>query len=183
MRWPGQQHTAVIETGMRVELAGLIDYHGRLMSNEIDLHGYTQIEAVEAFVKFYNGCVKNRDWRRIEVIYGSSGEGGALRRRIRSFLAGHAECLRFEAGENIAPANPGVTMVFPDKALPDSIDLLAEEILEYCATARTITKISGKFRRYGDAKIQASVKNLEKSGALKSFYKGQYRHYQSTQQP
>ena len=151
------------------------------MSNEIDLHGYTQIEAIEAFVKFYNACVKNRDWRRIEIIhgYGSSGEGGALRRRIRSFLAAHAGCLRFEAGENISPANPGVTMVFPDKPLPDSIDLLAEEILEFCATARTISKISGKFRRHGDSRIQASVRQLEKSGALKSFYKGQYRHYQA----
>ncbi|OGK08271.1 MAG: hypothetical protein A2W80_12250 [Candidatus Riflebacteria bacterium GWC2_50_8] len=152
------------------------------MINEIDLHGMTQIEAVEAFIQYYNRQVKNRDFSRIDVIhgYGSTGEGGALRLRIRSFLARHTDCLSFEPGESFRPGNPGQTLVFPSKALPDALDLLAEEILEYCATAKTLSKISGKFRRHGDVKIQASLKNLEKQGAITSFYKGQYRHYQAS---
>lgn len=151
------------------------------MNNEIDLHGHTQIEAVEAFVKFYNSQVKTGDCRRIDVIhgYGSSGAGGALRIKIRSFLASHADCLRFESGENFPPPNPGKTLVFPIKPLPGAVDLLANEILEFCSTAKTLSKISGKFRRYGDAKVQASLKSLEKSSALQSFYKGRYRHYQA----
>ncbi len=151
------------------------------MNNEIDLHGYTQIEAVEAFVKFYNSQVKTGNCCRIDVIhgYGSSGEGGTLRIKIRSFLARHADYLRFELGENFAPLNPGKTLVFPIKSLPDTVDLLANEILEFCATAKTLSKISGKFRRHGDAKVQVSLKSLEKSGNLQSFYKGRYRHYQA----
>ncbi|NCB37426.1 MAG: hypothetical protein EOM80_01545 [Erysipelotrichia bacterium] len=152
------------------------------MNNEIDLHGYTQIEAIEALVRFYNSRVKKGDRSRFDVIhgYGSSGTGGALRVKIRSFLLRHADCLRFEAGENYSPANPGKTLVIPIKDLPEAVDLLAEEILEYCSTAaRTINKISGKFRRYGDARVQASLKSLEKQGALTTFFKGQYRHYQA----
>ena len=151
------------------------------MSAEIDLHGLTQVEAVEALVKFYNARVRKGDCRRFEVIhgYGSSGTGGALRLRIRSFLARHADCLSYEPGESYSPANPGKTLVVPVKELPDTLDMLAEEIVEYCANARTISKISGKFRRHGDAKVQAALKTLEKQGALTSFYKGQYRHYQA----
>ncbi|HAE41211.1 MAG TPA: hypothetical protein DCG57_21645 [Candidatus Riflebacteria bacterium] len=151
------------------------------MSNEIDLHGLTQIEAVETLVKYYNRQVKAGDYRRIDVIhgYGSTGEGGALRLRIRSFLARHTDCLGYEPGESLRPTNPGQTMVFPAKALPDALDLLGEEILEYCATAKTLSKISGKFRRHGDTRILASLKGLEKQGAITSFYKGQYRHYQA----
>ncbi|MBU1108331.1 MAG: Smr/MutS family protein [Candidatus Riflebacteria bacterium] len=151
------------------------------MINEIDLHGLTQIEAVEALVKYYNRQVKNGDCSRIDVIhgYGSSGEGGSLRIRIRGFLASHADCLRFEPGEYFLPLNPGKTLVFPLRMLPDAVDLLADEILEYCSTAKTMSKISGKFRRHGDVKIQASIKNLEKQGAITSFYKGPYRHYQA----
>ena len=151
------------------------------MTNEIDLHGFTQIEAVEALVKYYNRQVKSGDCSRIDVIhgYGSSGEGGALRVRIRGFLARHADCLRFELGENFPPLNPGKTLVFPLRVLPDATDMLADEILEYCTTAKTMSKISGKFRRHGDVRIQASLKNLEKQGAITSFYKGPYRHYQA----
>jgi len=151
------------------------------MINEIDLHGLTQIEAIEALVKYYNRQVKNGDYSRIDVIhgYGSSGEGGALRIRIRSFLTRHIDCLKFELGEGFLPINPGKTMVFPERALPDMIDQLADEILDYCANAKTLSKISGKFRRHGDGKIQTSLKNLEKQGAITSFYKGQYRHYQA----
>lgn len=166
---------------LKVEYLTLIVYIVAPMSNEIDLHGLTQIEAVEALVKYYNRQVKNGDRSRIDVIhgYGSSGEGGALRVRIRSFLARHPECLRFELGENFPPLNPGKTLVFPLCPLPDVLDLLGEEILEYCVTAKTISKISGKFRRHGDARIQASLKNLEKQGAITTFFKGQYRHYQT----
>lgn len=153
------------------------------MHNEIDLHGYTQVEAIEALVRYYNARVKKGNRSRFDIIhgYGSTGTGGALRVRIRSFLSRHADCLRFEPGENFSPSNPGKTLVMPVKELPDMVDQLAGEILEYCATARTISKISGKFRRHGDAKVQASLKSLEKQGVITSFFKGQYRHYQAVE--
>mgnify|MGYP000943732689 CR=1 FL=1 len=153
------------------------------MSAELDLHGFTQIEALETLIGFYNTRVRRGDRSRFEVIhgYGSSGTGGTLRVRIRAFLARNEASLKFEPGENFSPANPGKTLVIPIKELPDMLDLLAEEILEYCGTARTLSKISGKFRRHGDVKVQAALKNLEKQGEIVSFTKGRYRHYQAKQ--
>ena len=166
---------------MLLEMVAGMHYIACSMSNELDLHGYTQVEAIEALVRFYNARVRKGDRRRFDVIhgYGSSGTGGTLRQRVRSFLSRFADCLCFEPGENYSPANPGKTMVIPLRELPDTLDMLAEEILEYCATARTMSKISGKFRRHGDVKIQASMRTLEKQGAITSFIKGPYRHYQA----
>ncbi len=50
------------------------------MSAEIDLHGYTVAEAIEIFVKFYNGRVATGDLSSLSVIhgYGSSGTGGRI---------------------------------------------------------------------------------------------------------
>ncbi len=156
---------------------------GRIMGNEIDLHGCTRVEALEMLIRFYNDRVRRSNRTRFDVIhgYGSSGTGGTLRTCIRNFLGRHADYLRFEPGENYSPANPGKTLIIPMKELPDAVDILAEEILEYCVTPRTLSKISGKFRRYGDGKVQAALKNLEKQGAVSSFFKGQYRHYQANQ--
>jgi hypothetical protein len=151
------------------------------MHKELDLHGLTILEAVELFIGFYNSQIKKGDYSRFEVIhgYGSSGEGGAIRGRLRSFLARHGEFLSFVAGEECRPPNPGKTLVCPVKPLPSTVDILAEEILAYCEVAKTITKISGRFRRHGEAKVQVALKNLEKLNLLTSFYKGQYRHYQA----
>lgn len=151
------------------------------MSSEIDLHGCDLIEAVETFVSFYNSRVARGDCSRIDVIhgYGSTGEGGAIRVKIRSFLEKHCDSLTYEYGERFPPLNPGKTMVFPRLALPSTLDLLSAEIIVYCVIGKTATKITGKFRRHGEAKVMAALKNLEKRGLLTSFYKGNYRHYQA----
>ena len=79
----------------------------------IDLHNLTVTEALRAFVRFYNGCVRAGFRGRLEVIhgYGSGGSGGAIRQELRKYLEAHAETFgEFLAGESLR--NPGVTIVY-----------------------------------------------------------------------
>lgn len=149
------------------------------MTNEIDLHGYTKLEAIEELVKFYNARVKKGNLTPFEVIhgYGSNGVGGVLRTRIRGFLAGFEDCLEFDSGKDPFENNPGKTRIIPRKPLPDTLDLLGEEILDFCDTAKPINKITGKFHRIGETKVLAAVKNLEKQGRLKMTHKGALKVY------
>lgn len=151
------------------------------MSNEIDLHGLTRIEAIEALIKFYNSRVKKGDLTPFEVIhgYGSSGVGGVLRARVRGFLESFPEHLDFDSGKNPFELNPGKTRIIPKKPLPDAVDILSEEILEFCMIGKTVSKIAGKFRRYGEVKVQTAVKQLEKQGRLKVSYKGSLKVFQA----
>ena len=152
------------------------------MTDQIDLHGLTKIEAIESFIKFYNTRVKKGNLTPFEVIhgYGSSGVGGVLRTRIRGFLSSFSEELEFDSGKDPFLNNPGSTRVIPKKPLPDIIDLLGEEILDYCDAPKTLSKIIGKFHRYDEAKVQSSIKLLEKQKRLKIFNKGAHKVYQSS---
>ncbi len=151
------------------------------MSDKIDLHGLTRIEAIEAFIKFYNSRVKKGNLIPFEVIhgYGSSGVGGVLLNKIRSFLSGFPDELDFDSGKNPFSINPGSTRVIPKKPLPEALDLLGEEIFDFCDSPKTITKIIGKFHRYEENKIQSIIKLLIKQKRLKSFNKGAYKVYQA----
>lgn len=153
------------------------------MSDKLDLHGFTKIEAIEELIKFYNNRVKKGNLTPFEVIhgYGSSGVGGVLLTRIRSFLSGFPDQLEFDSGKNPFAVNPGSTRVIPKKLLPQAVDLLGEEILDFCEAPKTLSKIVGKFHRYEESKIQASIKLLEKQNRLKSFYKGAFKVYQVSQ--
>lgn len=147
------------------------------MTNEIDLHGLQVIDAMEAFINFYNAKVKKGNFSAISVIhgYGSNGTGGKIYLKIRNFLAANEDKLSFEPGENLFPANPGITMVKPRKPFLSFLDALATEILEFCSVPRTKSKISGKFRRYGEQRIKASLTILEKNGLVKTTIKGKHK--------
>ncbi len=152
------------------------------MSDQIDLHGFTRIEAIEALIKYYNSRVKKGNLTPFEVIhgYGSSGVGGVLLTRIRGFLSNFPDELEFESGKNKSSINPGSTRIIPKKTIPEAIDLLGEEILDFCENPKTLSKIIGKFHRFDESKVLASIKNLEKQKRLKSFNKGAYKVYQSS---
>ena len=151
------------------------------MSNELDLHGLTKLEAIKELVDFYNSRVKRGNLSPFDVIhgYGSSGVGGVLRTRIRGFLSSFSGYLDFDFGSSCLEFNPGKTRVIPRKALPEAVDILAEEILEFCDNAKTLSKISGKFCRVGETQVLAALKALEKQKRLKVFYKGSFKVYQS----
>jgi DNA-nicking Smr family endonuclease len=88
-------------------------------TDELDLHGYTVAEATEQFVQHYNTRMdKNKlgCWKIIHG-YGSSGQGGAIRAKLRAFMDEHLDKLRYETGD--AYGDPGWTWVYPKTRLPD----------------------------------------------------------------
>lgn len=151
------------------------------MDNEIDLHGCLVPEAIDRFVTYYNTRVRAGDYSRILVIhgYGSTGEGGKIRTRLRGYLSSHDAELAFEFGENLSGGNLGNTYVFPRKPLPSMSDALSNEILEFCRSPKTKSKIAGKFRLFGEARIQASLQTLEKQKLLRISHKGSHKLFQT----
>ena len=132
-----------------------------------------------AFVLFYNAQFNQSRPAEFEVVhgYGSSGEGGEIRKRLRKFLNANAKKLLWRKGEHTT-GNPGVTFVTPLQPLPTAADALEEEILQYCEIARSEAKIIGKFRNAGQQKVKAALKRMVKTGALRRFQKGAYPHYE-----
>lgn len=147
---------------------------------KLDLHNYTVRESLNAFVRFYNAQFSKAHPAEFEVVhgYGSSGEGGEIRKRLRKYLAGHPKKMLVRKGEHIT-GNPGVTYVTPLQPLPSAADSLEIEILDYCHNARSEAKIVGKFRNSGQQKIKSTLKKLVKKGVLRRFQKGAYPHYQA----
>ena len=136
----------------------------------LDLHGYTWIKALEEFIDFYNVALESTDDKRVVTLnvvhgYGSTGEGGVIRTRLRAFLQRYDDRLEFAAGEDL-DGNQGCTIITPKKPIPGTVDLLAEQIWEYCAIAKSKSKVVGKFRRHGERKIVQAMKLLESYGRL-----------------
>ena len=145
----------------------------------LDLHGKTWIEAQTAFVDFYNGAMGRAGGNspgRLDVIhgYGSTGEGGVLRDRLRAYLARNADYLQFTAGEHL-DGNPGHTLVVPLRPLAG----LEQEILAYCAEPRAVTKITGKFRRHGLPEVRRVLASLEKQKRVEVVRKGALKMYRA----
>lgn len=148
--------------------------------SKLDLHNHTVKEAIGTFVRFYNAQLARHDGSWIEVVhgYGSSGAGGEIRKRLRLYLERNKRKLHYETGD-YRSGNPGVTYVKPDRPLPSATDALNIEILTYCATPRTESKITGTFRNHGQQKVKAALKRMVKDGSLRRFQKGAYPHYQA----
>ena len=138
---------------------------------EIDLHGLTWQESLTMFIEAYNdafdSAVKPSDVQvRVVHGYGSSGEGGVLRKRLRSFCQRFEDYLEVTTGEEI-DGNRGCTIVSPRRRLPDMHDMLAENIRAYCKRPRSCSKVLGRFRRYGHPHIMQTIRSLEKQGRLR----------------
>ena len=151
--------------------------------HELDLHEKTWTEALPEFITFYNEAIEHAAGgppARLNVIhgYGSSGAGGVLRKRLQNFLKEHAlqGRLEFTPGEH-ANANPGHTLVVPIQSLPALDELLSEEIWAYCARPRTLSKLSGKFRRHGEPAVKAAIESLIRQRRLRMVGKGSRKTY------
>lgn len=146
----------------------------------IDLHGKTWAEALSDFIDAYNRVVPSggASAPTLDVVhgYGSSGVGGVLRKRFRAFLAKYPNSLQYKDGEDV-DGNAGHTLVLPMKRLPDTGGLLAEQVWEYCENPRTLAKITGRFRRYGDPQVQQAIRTLQKQGRLRLVSKGRLKEY------
>ena len=158
------------------------DDDGKLLyeSGEIDLHNYSTGTALDYFVCYYNDEIKNRTGGTIKVIhgYGSTGVGGEIRTRLRTFLKEHSDYLRFEFGENI-DNNRGYTLVYPNRPLPPMSDSISGKILEFCTTSKSEEKILNKFRLYGNVEVKKAIKSLERQGRIHPIEKGKIKHYKT----
>jgi hypothetical protein len=146
--------------------------------HELDLHQHTVDEALRVFVDFYNRHVQSGAEESLRIIhgYGSSGEGGKIRKKLRAFLAGSADSLDWRPGEDLE-GNPGVTIVFPRKRLPTLENRLAADILAFCSIPRTESKIAGEFRRHGSREIKEAIRVLVRQGQMKAILKGGRESY------
>ena len=146
--------------------------------SELDLHTYTVKEALDKFITEYNQAINKKNYTNLKVIhgYGSSGEGGNIKKRFRALLKTNSDKLQCIFGEDIS-TNPGYTIVKPIALLPTYIDKLGEDILHFCITGKPKEKIMGKFRKHGASAVAASIKNLDESGKLEILMKGKYKCY------
>jgi len=144
---------------------------------ELDLHGLTIDEAIRVFVERYNRHVqRNREPLRIIHGWGSSGEGGKIRRKIREFLTEATDNLDWKPGEDFE-GNLGVTIVYPHKALPPPETLLAEALLDFCTSPRTESKIAGRFRNHNAREIKQAIRALVRQGRLEEAPKAGHATY------
>lgn len=154
----------------------------------IDFHGKTWADALPEFIALYNRALAEQAGGggnsggviTLDVIhgYGATGVGGVLKRRIRGYLARHTERLEFRPGEAV-DGNQGHTLVTPARPLPETAELLAEQILEYCETPRAQSKITGRFRRYGDPQTLQAIRSLERQGRLRADPGGKVKRYRA----
>jgi hypothetical protein len=154
------------------------------MTRTIDLHGLTVDEAMRHFVSSYNALFENGYRGRIEVIhgYGSSGEGGAIRRKLRSFLAANRDRFKL-VSDGDSRGNPGVTYVEGKGRLPagEASTALERAILDFCATPKSENKILVKLiGRYGDPAIRTAIHNMVNSGSLERIRAGAEVKYRAT---
>ena len=139
-----------------------------MTDTQLDLHGKTWLQARDEFIAFYNAALGGgRAGVTLTVVhgYGSTGEGGVLRKRLRAYLDGLGDYLEYTPGEQI-DGNPGCTYIAPQKRIPDLEDALEADILRFCETGKTRGKIIGKFRRRGQPKTLDAIRALERHGRL-----------------
>jgi hypothetical protein len=149
------------------------------LTDELDLHGYTVAEGIEVFVQRYNARVDNHQfgiWRIIHG-YGSSGEGGAIRIKLRAFLDQHLDKLRYETGDTYG--DPGWTWVYPNIRLPDQRERLATAILHFCAEGKTEERVLREFAKLGEIQVRQVFRSLAKQGKLRAAIKGAKVLYQA----
>lgn len=148
----------------------------------LDLHGLTWAEAEATFIEFYNQQVNRagQNTVRIDVVhgYGSTGSGGVLCTRLRAFLSRYPSQVEFHPGEKI-DGNPGHTIVVPLKPLPALREQLLMDILAYCETPRSQSKIIGKFRRQGEMEVLRAIKTLERQKRLRLLARGAVKRFQA----
>ena len=154
-----------------------------MASVTLDLHGYKWLEALEEFVDFYNYTfdgASNSAAIRLDIVHGHGAlreEKPVLKNRLKGFLERQEGLLEFVTGE-VEDGNPGHTIVSPIKRLPEKTVVLAEAICDYCYPPKTLDKIHGQFRNYGDPLVRQVVELLVRQGRLAKTKKGKFDLYE-----
>lgn len=148
----------------------------------VDLHGKTWAESLAVIIAEYNHTLQAGDATAavLDIVhgYGSTGSGGTIRARLRAFLDRYPQRLEYLTGEAV-DSNQGHTLVMPIQPLPEIDDLLAEQVWDYCERPRTLSKISGRFRRHGDPPVMQAIRTLEKQGRLRATSRGRVKVYEA----
>lgn len=146
--------------------------------SELDVHGLTVDEALQVFLNFYNRQARSSSREPVRIVHGwgSSGQGGKIRLKLRELLADAAPNLDWKPGEDVE-GNPGVTIVYPRKLIQPRENQLAAAILEFCATPRTESKIAGEFRKYQPREIKEAIRSLLRQGRIKEVVKAGHTTY------
>ena len=145
--------------------------------DKLDLHGLTVNAALERFVQEYNVRVKCGQLGCWEIIhgYGSSGEGGVIRNKLRAFLGQHRDKLKYEAGDKYG--NPGWTWVYPKMKLPDHREQLIAHILDFCSAPKSDEKVLREFTNESGLQVKDTIRSLVKLGTLKTINKSGLTQY------
>jgi len=151
------------------------------MEPVIDLHELNSLNAIEQFIKYYNERVKKKLYGEIEIIhgYGSTGQGGVIKRKLHKLFNDNLKKLSYKPGEDFS-LNPGITMVKPKLLLPEASNILFNEILDFASdNPKSLEKITGKFRKYSTPVVTDAIKALVKKELLEVVNKGKVKCYQS----
>jgi hypothetical protein len=145
---------------------------------ELDVHGLTVDEALKVFADFYNRHVRSGSREPVRVVHGwgSSGEGGKIRPKLRQLLADSKPNLDWKAGEDFEQ-NLGVTIVYPRKIIHPRESELETAMLEFCSIPRTESKIAGQFRKYEPREIKQVIRSLVRRGEMKEIFKADRAAY------
>src|SRR5579862_8354681 len=145
---------------------------------ELDVHGLTVNEALKVFVDFYNRHARSSSREPFRVIHGwgSSGEGGKIRSKLRQLLAEAGPNLDWKGGEDLE-GNPGVTIIYPRKVIQPRENELETAIQEFCSIPRTESKIAGQFRKYEPREIKQAIRSLLRRGQIKEILRVNHTAY------
>ncbi len=138
---------------------------------ELDLYGLSVSEALATVVAKYNALL-GTEHRELVVVhgYGSSGEGGVLKHRIRSFL--QSAKVSFRTEQDGFHGNRGQTVVLIGNSLLSVGQGLEDKMLDYCTIAKTKEKIFAKFHKSGTKALREAFSALVSKGLLKQRWKG-----------
>lgn len=145
----------------------------------IDLHGLSVDAAIRTLIDRCNHLFSGGYRGKITVVhgYGSGGQGGAIKGRLKGFLAKHPEYFDAPSWEG---GNPGATIIRQLRLLPaEQAGGIRQQIIEFLQTAKTEAKILAKFHARPASEVKALIRELRGKGFIREVSKNGQKAWQS----
>ena len=145
----------------------------------IDLHGLSVDAAIQLFIERCNRLFRGGYRGKIAVVhgYGSGGQGGAIKDRLKGFLGRHADYFDAPGWDG---GNPGATIIRQLKLLPaDQAGGIHQQIIDFLQTPKTEAKILAKFHARSAAEIKGLIRDLGVRGVIHEVSKNGQKAWQS----
>jgi len=149
-----------------------------IMAHQIDLHGLTVDAALETFVEQCNRLFRGGYRGKIVVVhgYGSSGQGGAIKKRLTGFLAKHHDYFDSSVWDG---GNPGVTTLRQLKALPvEKAGGIEQQLLAFLVVPKVEAKIFARFHSKSVAEVKELLRDLRQRGLIHEAVKNGQKAWQ-----